>query len=185
MFSDSTPTVAPSLPYCDRCHNLVHHNEGTPIIHPTLRSVQEILSESPHKHNHILHVLDAADFPMSLIPKLQKHLQLAPQRSRNRRASTETFYRGRKADLAFVITRADLLAPKKEQLDSLMPYIVQVLREALGTAGESTRLGNVYCVSSHRGWWTRHIKEDIWERGGGCWMVGKANVGKSSLFENV
>ena len=87
--------------------------------------------------------------------------------------------------MSFIITRSDLLAPKKEQVDSLMPYILQVLRDALGGSAENVRLGNVRCVSSKRGWWTKHVKEDVWNRGGGGWMVGKVNVGKSNLFENV
>ena len=88
-------------------------------------------------------------------------------------------------DMSFIITRADLLAPRKEQVDSLMPYLIQVLRDALGGVADNTRLGNVRCVSAKRGWWTSQIKEEIWERGGGGWMVGKVNVGKSNLFENV
>ena len=87
--------------------------------------------------------------------------------------------------MSFIITRSDLLAPKKEQVDSLMPYVLQVLRDALGGYAENVRLGNVRCVSSKRGWWTKQVKEDIWTRGGGGWMVGKVNVGKSNLFENV
>lgn len=87
--------------------------------------------------------------------------------------------------MSFIITRSDLLAPKKEQVDRLMPYISQVLRDALGGSAENVRLGNVRCVSSTRGWWTKQVKEDIWNRGGGGWMVGKVNVGKSNLFENV
>lgn len=87
--------------------------------------------------------------------------------------------------MSFIVTRSDLLAPKKEQVDGLMPYILQVLRDALGGSAENVRLGNVRCVSSKRGWWTKQIKEDIWNRGGAGWMVGKVNVGKSNLFENV
>ena len=66
-----------------------------------------------------------------------------------------------------------------------MPYMLQILRDALGESAEYVRLGNVRCVSSKRGWWTKHVKEDIWDRGGGGWMVGKVNVGKSNLFENI
>lgn len=66
-----------------------------------------------------------------------------------------------------------------------MPYLVEVLRDALGTYGRNVRLGNVNCVSAKRGWWTKEVKEDIWRRGGAGWMVGKANVGKSNLFEVV
>lgn len=172
-------------PICNRCHNLLHHNAGAPIEHPTLQSIHEIISESPHKYNHIYHVLDAADFPLSLIPQLQRYLSLSRQRSRNRRAKTSRFYYGRKAELSFIITRSDLLAPKKEQVDKLMPYLIEVLRDALGASAKDFRLGNVHCVSSKRGWWTAKLKEDIWNRGGGGWMVGKVNVGKSNLFECV
>lgn len=174
-----------STPICNRCHDLIHHRTGHPVIHPTIQSIQDIIAESPHKYNHIYHILDAADFPLSLIPSLQRSLSLAPQRSLNRRAKTSHYQYGRKAEMSFIITRSDLLAPKKEQVDRLMPYILQVLRDALGGSAGNVRLGNVRCVSSKRGWWTKQIKEDVWNRGGGGWMVGKVNVGKSHLFENV
>ena len=88
-------------------------------------------------------------------------------------------------DMSFIVTRSDLLAPRKEQVDGLMPYVVQVLRDALGGIAANVRLGNVRCVSAKRGWWTRPIKEDIYSRGGGGWMVGKVNVGKSNLIETL
>ena len=172
-------------PLCRRCHDLLHHHVGVPIVHPNLRSIQEIMSASPYKYNHVYHVLDAADFPLSLIPQVQQHLSLSQQRSLNRRASKSKYYHGRKAEMSFIITRSDLLAPQKEQVDGLMPYLVQVLRDALGSSGKDMRLGNVRCVSSKRGWWTKEVKEDIWNRGGGGWMVGKVNVGKSNLFECI
>lgn len=174
-----------NTPVCNRCHELVHHFRGVSVTHPSMRSLQEIILESPHKYNHIYHILDAADFPLSLIPNLQRRLALSPQRSQNRRAKTSQFYHGRATDISFIITRADLLAPRKEQVDSLMPYLVQVLRDALGESAANVRLGNVRCVSAKRGWWTAHVKEEIWNRGGGGWMVGKVNVGKSNLIENV
>jgi len=175
----------PSTPVCDRCHALLHHHKGTSIIHPTIQSIQDIIADSPYKYNHVYHILDAADFPLSLIPQLHQHLSLMPQRSHNRRAKTSRFYHGQKSEMSFIITRSDLLAPTKEQVDQMMPYLLQVLRDALGSRGEDVRLGNVRCVSSKRGWWTKQLKDAIWERGGGGWMVGKANVGKSSLFESV
>lgn len=67
----------------------------------------------------------------------------------------------------------------------MMPYLREVLRDALGRVGQRVRLGNVRCVSARRGWWTKTVKEDIWSRGGAGWMVGKVNVGKSQLFEAV
>ena len=183
--SETATSKTPSTPVCDRCHHLLYHQTGTSIIHPTVQSIEDIIADSPYKYNHIYHILDAADFPLSLIPQLHHHLSLMPQRSQNRRAKTSKFYHGRKSEMSFIITRSDLLAPLKEQVDSLMPYLVQVLRDALGSSGKDVRLGNVRCVSSERGWWTKQLKEDIWNRGGGGWMVGKVNVGKSSLFETV
>lgn len=172
-------------PLCNRCHDLIHHGSGTPVIHPTLQSVQDIIAESPYKYNHVYHVLDAADFPLSVIPQLQRRLSLSPQRSQNRRSKTSKFYHDRKGEMSFIITRSDLLAPTKEHVDRLMPYLLQVLRDTLGSSAKDVRLGNVRCVSSKRGWWTKQLKEDIRKRGGGGWMVGKVNVGKSSLFECV
>ena len=83
------------------------------------------------------------------------------------------------------MTRSDLLAPRKEQVDGMMPILVDILRDALSIYEDHFRLGNVYCVSSKRGWWTRKLKDDIRKRGGGSWMVGKVNVGKSSLVEAI
>jgi hypothetical protein len=150
-----------------------------------VQSLEDTIFESPHKYNHVYHVIDAADFPMSLVQGIHKLLNLTPQRSLNRRSKTGRFYHGRKTEVSFIITRSDLLAPKKEQVDSMMPYLRSVLRTALGRAGNDVRLGNVRCVSAKRGWWIRELKEDIWRRGGGGWMVGKVNVGKSRLFHEV
>src|SRR5205814_10496765 len=131
------------------------------------------------------HGLDAADLPLSLMPQLHRLLNVTPQRSLNRRSKTGKYYHGKRAEVSFIITRSDLLAPQKEQVDSLMPYLRMVLRDALGPTGHKIRLGNIRCVSSKRGWWTKVLKEEIWERGGGGWMVGKVNVGKSHLFQSI
>lgn len=122
---------------------------------------------------------------MSLLPNLHKTLD-AHLRTKNRRTKEHVFKKGgHTIDMSFVITRSDLLAPLKEQVDAMMPTLIEILREALGHTGERVRLGNVRCVSSKRGWWTKEVKESIWERGGGGWFVGKVNVGKSNLFESV
>jgi hypothetical protein len=180
----STSSPNPEIPYCDRCHDLIHHNRGRPIAHPTIKSINEILESSPHKRNHVYHVLDAADFPLSLIPNLHERLSLGHVRSRNRRSRKHHFSHGGETDMSFIITRSDLLAPKKEQVDGLLPKLTDILRDAIGPFGQKARL-HVRCVSSHRGWWTKVVKEEIWERGGGQWLVGKVNVGKSGLLENI
>ncbi|KZL77539.1 DUF974 domain containing protein [Colletotrichum tofieldiae] len=171
-------------PLCDRCHTLVHHHSGKPIYHPTVDSLRETIEESPFKNNHIYHVIDAADFPMSFMPRLHQILD-ANLKHRNRRNRAGRYFKDRKFDMSFIITRSDLLAPKKEQVDALMPYLREVLRRSLGKFGQLIRLGNVKCVSAQRGWWTKTLKEEIYERGGAGWMVGKVNVGKSQLFESV
>jgi hypothetical protein len=122
---------------------------------------------------------------MSLVPGLHKLLHLTPQRSLNRRSKTGRFYHGKKTEVSFIITRSDLLAPVKTQVDSMMPYLRSVLRDALGKTGKDGRLGNLRCVSARQAWWTKELKEEIWKRGGGGWMVGKVNVGKSRLFHDI
>ena len=167
-------------PICDRCHNLLHNATGVSIAHPSLDAIADSIAESPHSRNHVYHVLDAADFPMSLITTIHKKLSLAKPRSRNRRSQYDF---SRRPTLDFIITRSDLLGPTKEMVDSLLPQFRELLRNALSRSDRDARLGNLHLVSSKRGWWTKEIKEDIWRRGGGNWMVGKVNVGKSNLFE--
>ena len=164
---------------------MTHYNKGTPIFHPSVHSIAEIIEESPHKYNHIYHLIDAADFPMSLVPRLHNLVGDVNLRSLNRRSRKGKFYGGRRIDMSFIITRSDLLAPEEKQVDALMPSLRNVLRDALGRVGRRVRLGNVHCVSANRGWWTKTLKKRIYERGGAGWMVGKANVGKSSLFSVV
>lgn len=175
----------PATPICDRCHHLINHHSGIPINHPSLDAIEATIGESPHKYNHIYHVIDAADFPMSLVSNLHHRLDHGWLRGRNRRAKNQHFSGGQSGEMSFIITRSDLLAPNKEQVDTLMPQMREILRDCLGKHGEDKRLGNVRLVSSKRGWWTKEVKESIWERGGGGWLVGKANVGKSNLFEVV
>ncbi|KAK5636603.1 hypothetical protein RRF57_012315 [Xylaria bambusicola] len=183
--TDAMPQAPPKKPLCDRCHYLLHNHTGESIYHPSIDSIRDTLLESPYKYNHVYHVLDAADFPMSLVPKISQFLDTMPLRSKNRRSKAGRFYHGQKTEMSFIITRADLLAPTKPQVDTLFPYLREVLRDALGRSGENIRLGNLRAVSAKRSWWTKELKEDIWKRGGGGWMLGKANVGKSQLFEAV
>lgn len=169
---------------CDRCHDLIHHNKAVASPKPTILSIRDYLEDSPFWENRVYHIIDAADFPMSLVPRIHLALMLQEQRSRNRRSSNETYKRGRKLPtISFIITRSDLLAATKDQVDSKMEYIRTELRAALGRSGRDARLGNVHMISAHRGWWTKEVKEEIREHGGGIWVVGKANVGKSSFIE--
>ncbi|KAK7417178.1 hypothetical protein QQX98_004781 [Neonectria punicea] len=182
--------VPDQQPVCDRCHNLQHYSTTSktakvPMHHPTVESLRETIEESPHKYNHIYHIIDAADFPMSLMPRLNVLLGDIPMRTRNRRSRAGKYVKDRQTELSFIITRSDLLGPTKEIVDSMMPWVRDVLRDALGRLGGRVRLGNVSAVSARRGWWTKDLREGIWKRGGAGWMVGKVNVGKSQLFEAV
>jgi genetic interactor of prohibitins 3, mitochondrial len=183
---DTRPlTTAPSIPLCDRCHDLVHNQAGNSIYHPSVEALAQTIEQSPFKYNHVYHVLDAADFPMSLIPGLHRLLESVPLRSKNRRSKSHRFHSGHSTRVSFVISRSDLLAPRKEQVDKLVPKLKEILREALGKTARNVRLGDVWCVSAKRSWWTKELKEDVWRTGGAGWMVGKVNVGKSRLFEAI
>ncbi|RAK89521.1 hypothetical protein BO79DRAFT_227729 [Aspergillus costaricaensis CBS 115574] len=169
---------------CDRCHDLLHHNKAVPAISPTMDSLRAYLDESPHKHNRIYHVVDAADFPMSVVKEIYDTLGIMDPRSKNRRSATYKYKSGKKLPtISFVINRSDLLAATKEQVDSKMEYVRSVLRDTFGLSHEEFRLGNVHMISAQRGWWTKKVKEEIREHGGGIWVIGKANVGKSSFIE--
>lgn len=177
-------TSAPSEPVCDRCNNLINHNEAVHVPAPTPHTIREYLDESPHRDNRVYHIIDAADFPMSLMPDIYEALSLQGPRSQNRRSKTSKYKWGRKLPtVSFIITRSDLLAPTKEGVDSKMAYIREVLRKALEAHNEVPRLGNVHMISAKRGWWTKEVKSEIKDHGGGIWVVGKSNVGKSNFIE--
>ncbi|PQE21001.1 duf974 domain containing protein [Rutstroemia sp. NJR-2017a WRK4] len=165
-------------PVCDRCHNLKHHETGVSIHHPSTEAIKQTIHASPYKYNYVYHVIDAADFPMSFIPDLIKTLQFAPLRSHNRRSRLDRYYAGRSTAVNFVITRGDLLAPLKEQVDSMMPYLREILREAMGSSGRNVRLGDVTCVSAVRGWWTPMLKRSIYTRAGGNWVPFRKGRGE-------
>lgn len=170
---------------CDRCHDLLYHNKGVSAPSPTIDSIAAYLDESPHKSNRVYHIVDAADFPMSLISGIYDALELQSPQSKNRRAKTEKYKYGKKmTTISFVITRSDLLAATKEQVDSLMQRARSIILKAMRFKQEDIRLGSVHMISAHRGWWTTQVKEEIRKHGGGIWVVGKANVGKSNFIES-
>lgn len=122
---------------------------------------------------------------MSLLPRLHQLVGDISLRRKNRRSRAGRYYQDRKFEMSFIVTRADLLAPTEKQVNTLMPYLRETLRDALGSLGKHIRLGNLKVVSAKRSWWTKELKQEIYKRGGAGWMVGKVNVGKSQLFEAV
>lgn len=139
--TEHVPSSTPSnVPVCDRCHDLIHNSRGVSIAHPTIEDIAASIAESPYKRNHVYHVMDAADFPMSLIPNLHSDLNLAKPRSQNRRSQDHFTNR---PTMSFLITRSDLLGTSREKVDSLMPYFRSVLRTALGRFGQNLRLSTL------------------------------------------
>lgn len=171
-------------PVCGRCHDLLNHNRAVSTVSPSIQSIKAYLDESPHKENRIYHVIDAADFPMSLIDGIYEALSIHKRRSKARRAATERYISGRKlSTISFVVTRSDLWGQLQGTVDSKMEYVESILREKLKTKQQKFRMGSVHLISAYRGWWTKKVKEEIREHGGGIWIVGKANAGKSSFVE--
>lgn len=145
-------------PICERCHNLIHEHHAPPLpAYPTLDTLSKLLLSSPHKFNHIYHLIDAADFPLSLSPRLRNHLYTTLPKSITRHLS-----------VSYIITRCDLLMPEGEKVEGL-PL-------------SNTRL---HAISSRVGWEVGILKDEIKQRQGGVWLLGVVNVGKSSLLRDV
>lgn len=144
-----------------------------------------MLFEHPSNRHHLYLIVDAADFPLSLVNLTRKTFLIPPLRSRNRRAKLTLHNHAKAISLSFVISRSDLLAPRKEQVDQLMPDLIEILRDALGVSTANVRLGNIYCVSAKRHWWTQKLRDDICDRKEVAWIIGKSNVGKSQLTQAI
>src|SRR5690606_400986 len=161
-------------PYCWRCLSMLHHHTAKPLpeeYQADLESIAQLMTDAKHKNNHIYHLIDAADFPMSVIPRLRtgigRHL---PK------------YMANRLEVTAVITRADLLLPKREMVTDLYGDIQQALRPLMHEKDDildpRTRMR---VISVRNGWDVGRIKEQIANasNSGGIWIVGKANVGKS------
>lgn len=175
---DALKAAAATTPVCVRCHTMVHHHSAPPLpSYPTLDTLTSLLVSSRHKTNHVYHLVDAGDLPMSLVPQLRGHLYTSLPREITRGLT-----------ISYVVTRADLLMPTEAQVRSLATWIKKVLKDAL-PAGEKVEGRNaeegVHIVSARRGWGVGRIKLETRHREGGVWVVGAVNVGKSMLVREV
>ncbi|KAJ6260306.1 U3 small nucleolar RNA-associated protein [Drechslerella dactyloides] len=173
-----TAEALPERPFvlCSRCRNLAHHDKLlSRISDASFQYIAEVISQSPFTRIHIYHVIDAADFPLSLLPNARKNILHA----------LRSFPGGNKKDvtMSYVITRADLLMPTEMQVSGLMTYFRRVLSEQLGPADAS--LKDLRVVSAKRIWTTERLKDEVRGRKGGVYLLGKTNVGKSRLFEAI
>ncbi|KAK9241139.1 hypothetical protein V1525DRAFT_453536 [Lipomyces kononenkoae] len=97
---------------CQRCHSLYHHN--MPFLLPPFKRKRIFEMLPADKKVNIVHVIDAYDFPMSVLP-LQRLLHMY-----NRSAKR----------IICVITRADLLVNKEGLvLQRLRPYFLDLLHQ--------------------------------------------------------
>lgn len=163
---------------CNRCRSLLHY-QNTTVQGPdaTFAQAAEVIAKSPFKRIHVYHIIDAADFPMSVLPNARKAIL----------AGLNDLKDGKKKDvsLSFVITRADLLMPTEQKVTSLMTYIRRVLSSYLDDADKEKTLKDLRIVSAKNGWTTERLKDEIRGRKGGVVFLGKTNVGKSRLYEAV
>ncbi|KAI5855904.1 hypothetical protein BZA05DRAFT_220478 [Tricharina praecox] len=166
-------------PVCDRCHHLKYNHHGPSLpAYPTLHTLSSLILNSGHEHNHIYHLVDAADFPMSLRTDLRNHLYKTLPKKITRNLT-----------ISYLITRCDVLMPQREQITSLMSYFKSVIRDVLppdekieGSVYSGTRL---HAISTRVGWDIGELKEEISARRGGVWFAGAVNVGKSSLLRDI
>ncbi|KAF3922218.1 hypothetical protein ABW21_db0209482 [Orbilia brochopaga] len=173
-----TAESLPERPFvmCSRCRNLVHHNKLlSEIPDASFDYIAQVIAQSPFTRIHIYHILDAVDFPMSLLPNARKNILHA----------LRSIPGGNKKDvtMSYVITRADLLMPTEMQVSSLMTYFRRVLSSKLDVGDAS--LKDLRVVSAKRIWTTERLKDEVRGRKGGVYLLGKTNVGKSRLYEAI
>lgn len=174
ILEDETKNV-PDL-VCSRCHEMVYHHKGADLpAYPTLNTLTKLLLNSPHQKNHIYHLIDAVDLPMSLIPDLRSHI-----------SSTLPKEIRRGITISYIVTRADLLMRLRKEVSSLMTWIKKVIKDAL-PEGEKVegRDDKIHVISVRNGWGVGTVKEEIHNRVGGVWILGAVNVGKSRFVREV
>ncbi|KAK9496270.1 hypothetical protein V1508DRAFT_14409 [Lipomyces doorenjongii] len=95
---------------CQRCHSLYHHNK--PSLLPAFERMRVFEMLPADQEVCIVHVIDAYDLPMSVLP-LQRLLEM---------------YRRSTQRIIYVITRCDLLVNKEGLvLQRLRPYFLDLL----------------------------------------------------------
>lgn len=172
----TSPLPSPPPNVCNRCHTLVHHHRGPELpAYPTLDTLATLLVNSKHRLNHIYHLVDAADLPLSLVPSLRRFL-----------ASKLPWDVARGLTVSYIVTRADLLMPSEKAVSSLMSWIKRTIKEAL-PEGEKVegREGRIHVISVRNGWGVGAVKEEIQRRAGGVWILGAVNVGKSRFVREM
>ena len=163
-------------PICDRCHFMKHHHDAPSLpAYSTFKALCALLLSSRHRHNHIYHLVDAVDFPLSLRPGLLRYLHRMLPKSLTRNLT-----------ISYVITRCDILMPREDQISSYMTYFKSALKRLIPKEQKlETPFTKVYAISSRTGWEIGALKKEISKRRGGVWFLGAVNVGKSTLLRDI
>jgi len=161
---------------CERCHGIRYHHRASGLpAYPTLHTLTNLMQNSPHTKNHIYHLIDAADLPMSLQPGLREHLYRNLSKSLRHQLT-----------VSYIVTRADILMASERQISSLMTYIKKRIKDALP---EDERVESVadriHVISTRNGWGVGKVKDEIRSRTGGVWIIGGINVGKSRFVKEM
>lgn len=178
---EGTLPKRPPPPLCERCHRMLHHHTAQDLPESARPSIEKLANEmiaAGHKKNHIYHLIDAADFPLTLIPNLRSHLQeLIPK------------HMARNLTISYLVTRADIIMPREIHVKPMESYFREVLREALpkDERNEMDKPNILTAMSMKLGWGVGQVKKTITNsaRMGGVWIIGMANVGKSRFVGEV
>ncbi|KAG0638931.1 hypothetical protein HOY80DRAFT_965712 [Tuber brumale] len=161
---------------CGRCHGIRYHHRASELpAYPTLHTLTNLMQNSPHTNNHIYHLIDAADLPISLQPGLREHLyQNLPKPLQHR------------LTISYVVTRADILMASQRQIWSLMTYIKKRIKDALPEDEKvESVVDKIHVISVRNGWGVGRVKDEIRSRTGGVWIIGGINVGKSRFVKEM
>ena len=161
---------------CGRCHGIRYHHRASGLpAYPTLHTLTNLMQNSPHIKNHIYHLIDAADLPMSLQPGLREHLY--------RNLSKPLC---RQLTVSYIVTRADILMASERQISSLMTYIKKRIKDALPEDERvESMVDKIHVISIRNGWGVGKVKDEIRRRTGGVWIIGGINVGKSRFVKEM
>jgi len=155
---------------CERCHSIRYHHRASGLpAYPTLHTLTNLMQNSPHTNNHIYHLIDAADLPMSLQPGLREHLYQNLDKTLQRQLT-----------VSYIVTRADILMASERQISSLMTYIKKRIKDILPFDERvESAVDRIHVISTKNGWGVGKVKDEIRSRTGGVWIIGGINVGKS------
>ncbi|KAG0128873.1 hypothetical protein HOY82DRAFT_611589 [Tuber indicum] len=172
--ADEESNIPPLV--CGRCYGIRYHHRASELpAYPTLHTLTNLMQNSPHTQNHIYHLIDAADLPMSLQPGLREHLyQNLPKPLRHG------------LTISYVVTRADILMASQRQISSLMTYIKKRIKDALPEDEKvESVVDKIHVISVRNGWGVGRVKDEIRSRAGGVWIIGGINVGKSRFVKEM